>query len=127
MGLSNATNANIGDTQGVGTITDNDDLPSFSIDDVSQAETIGNMVFTVTRTGDSTQTSTVDFTTNDGSAVSGSDYTAQTGTLTFAAGETTQLITIAISDDAIYEGDESFTIDLSNETALPSLVVLKGW
>jgi hypothetical protein len=43
----------------VGTILDNDAAPLFSVDDVSVDEG-GNLVFTVTRTGDAQAAQTVD-------------------------------------------------------------------
>ncbi len=42
------------------------------------------------------------------------DFTAKTGTLTFAAGETQKQITVPITDDAVQETDETFTVNLSN-------------
>ncbi len=57
---------------------------------------------------------TVDFATVDGTAVAGSDYTGGTGTLTFAAGATSQTIAVAITDDAEVEADETFTVELAN-------------
>src|SRR5262249_1618852 len=63
-------------------------------------------------------TVTVDFATRDGSASSGSDYTATTGTLTFADGEVSKAITIPIQEDALAEGNEVFQILLSNPTGV---------
>ncbi len=56
---------------------------------------------------------TVDYATSDGTALSGQDYTAATGTLTFAAGETSKTVSVAVIDDAVDEGDETFTLTLS--------------
>ena len=71
----------------------NDDAaPSFTIDDVSHDE--GNSgttsyVFTVTKTGNTALSASVDFQTVDGTAtVADNDYQANNGTLTFAANET---------------------------------------
>jgi hypothetical protein len=66
--LTNPANATIEDGEGLGTIVD-DDSASFSINDVRQAE--GNsgttdFVFTVTKTGTTNNTTTVDFATSDG-------------------------------------------------------------
>ena len=59
----------------------------------------------------------VDYTTTDGTALAGSDYTAASGTLTFAgtAGETESII-VTITDDALVESSETYTVDLSNIT-----------
>ena len=59
-------------------------------------------------------TITVDYATENGSATAGEDYTATSGTLTFAAGERTKTVRVAILDDAIDEGEETFVFRLSN-------------
>jgi hypothetical protein len=56
---------------------------------------------------------TVDFELSNSSATSPGDYQAQTGTLTFAPGVTTQQITVAIVGDEIPENTEQFFISLS--------------
>ncbi len=56
----------------------------------------------------------VDYATKDGSAKAGTDYTAASGTLTFAAGETAKTVSVALLDDAIDEGKETFRLRLSN-------------
>ena len=57
---------------------------------------------------------TVDYATADGSAKAGEDYTATSGTLTFAAGETSKTVSVAVLDDAVDEGEETFSFRLSN-------------
>jgi chitinase len=59
---------------------------------------------------------TVRYTTQDGTATAGSDYQAQSGTLTFAPGETTKTVQIAIYGDRTLEADESFQLLLSDPT-----------
>ena len=56
---------------------------------------------------------TVDYVTNDGSAKAGTDYAAQSGTLTFPPGETAQNITIPILDPSGAAAARSFTVSLS--------------
>jgi hypothetical protein len=73
---------------------------------------------TVTRTGDTTGTASVDYATANGTASDRSDYTAALGTLRFAAGETSKTINILITDDVFQEPVESFTITLSNPIGL---------
>ena len=84
VNLSAPVNATILDNQGVGTITNDDTQPTISISDVSVAEG-GNLVYTVTLSNASYQTITVDYATADGTALTAdNDYTAATGTVTFA-------------------------------------------
>ncbi len=116
--LSNAVAATISDNQGIGTITDNDAMPSFSINDVTVSEGDGTITFTVTKTGLTDQASSVDYTVNPNTAVTPGDYaagaSALSGTLSFAAGVTMQTITLNITDDSVYELTEDFYVNLSN-------------
>ena len=59
-------------------------------------------------------TITVDYTTRDGTATAGEDYTATSGTLTFEAGDRNKTIRVPLLDDAVDEGEEQFTLTLSN-------------
>ena len=60
------------------------------------------------------ETVTVDWSTADDTATAGEDYTADSGTLTFGPGEMTKTVSIAVLDDSESEGEESFTLELSN-------------
>ncbi|MEQ1859154.1 MAG: Calx-beta domain-containing protein [Chthoniobacteraceae bacterium] len=93
-------------------------LISVASTDVQVAENVagGNLVLTLTRSGSTTGTSTVDFEMFDNSATSPADYTASMGTVTFNPTETTQTIIIPIASDMLVEGDESFAVELSNAT-----------
>jgi Ca2+-binding RTX toxin-like protein len=95
-------------------IADNDGEPNLSINDVTVNEDAGTLTFTVSLDAASAQEITVDYATADGSATAGSDYTSINGTLTFNAGETSQEITVTITDDSLDETNETFTVDLSN-------------
>ena len=57
---------------------------------------------------------TVGFTTADGTAVAGSDYTTTSGTLTFAPGETVKNVPVVITNDTTAEGSERFKLTLNN-------------
>ncbi len=59
----------------------------------------------------------VDFATASGSATAGADFTAISGTLDFAAGQTSATIHVPIRHDTTVEGPESFTVTLSNAAA----------
>ena len=90
---------------------------SFAQTRVDVDETAGSVELTVNLDRVSAGTVTVDYATSDGadSAVAGEDYTAKTGTLTFAPGQTSKTITIQITDDDIHEANmEFFSVDLSN-------------
>lgn len=82
--------------------------PEGNFGDVSVA------AFTVSLSRPSAITVTVDFTTSDGTALAASDYVAQSGTITFAPGDTTQTISIDITGDSAPEFDETFSVILSN-------------
>ncbi|KAK6489111.1 sodium/calcium exchanger 1 isoform X5 [Huso huso] len=68
----------------------------------------------VRRGGDLTNTVSVEFRTEDGSANAGSDYEFTEGTLVFKPGETQKEIKVGIIDDDIFEEDENFLVHLSN-------------
>ncbi|BBB25715.1 hypothetical protein AMJAP_1119 [Amphritea japonica ATCC BAA-1530] len=76
------------------------------------------MTFTVTRTGDAAADQSVDFATSieAGDNAEAGDFTGNNGTLTFAAGVTTQTFTVQTAQDASYEGDETFSVTLANPT-----------
>ncbi len=57
---------------------------------------------------------TVQYLTRDGTAKAGEDYTHTRGTLTFAVGETEKTVSVPILDDALDEGEETFTLKLRN-------------
>jgi Calx-beta domain len=114
VNLSAPTNAVIADAQGVGTILDNE--PRVSINDVSLQEGRNgrqSLVFIVTLSAAYDQAVTMSYRTVDGTAkTSDGDYIANTGTLTFAPGETTKTITIKVVGDRRNEGNEVFYLDL---------------
>lgn len=96
-------------------------LPTFSIDNVSTNE--GNsgitaFTFTVTRSGDTSGTSIVDFTVAQGTAtLADNDFTPLApGTLTFIAGEITKAITVNVNGDTTVELDETFFVNLTRAT-----------
>ncbi len=116
VNLSSPVNATIADNQGIGTIYDNEGPPSFVVTDVAGAEASGTLTFYVLLTNANGTTVSVDYATADGTAISGSDYVAKSGTLVFAAGETSKSVPVTIVDDALAEDDETFTVNLSNAT-----------
>jgi hypothetical protein len=117
--LSNPSGATLSRTAATGTIV-NDDVappPSVSIADASRTEGASgtaDMAFTVTLSKASTSPVSVGYTTSNGSAVAGSDYVSRAGTLTFAAGQTSQTVNVGVIGDTAVEPDESFAVTLSN-------------
>ena len=75
-----------------------------------------NAAVTITRTGDTTTAGSVSFATSDGTATAGSDYTAVTQTVNFAAGETTQTVNIPVLTDTVTETTETVNLTLSSPT-----------
>jgi hypothetical protein len=78
-------------------------------------ENAGAVVLTVTLSGSTTNTVTVNYATSDGTAVANTDYTAASGTVTFKPGVTSQTVSVGIIDNGNYS-DQSvyFTATLSN-------------
>jgi hypothetical protein len=97
-------------------------LIQFAGSNLSVGEAAGHLDVTVTRTGDTSGTSTVNYTTLDetpgaGHASQASDYEIAVGTLTFAPGETSKTFSVLIVDDSLVEsGGETFGLSLSNPT-----------
>jgi hypothetical protein len=118
LDLSNASNANILDGSGTGTITNDDPIPDVSIDDQSIAEGNGGtstLTFNVTLSHASSDTVSVDYTTNDGTATAAdADYVAASGAVTFDPGQTAKTVDVTVNGDLTHESDETFTVDLSN-------------
>ena len=114
--LSDANNATISDAQGVGTITNDDTEPSFSIGDVTLNEGDSgttSFTFSVTKSGATELPSSVNYQTMDGTALQPGDYQSQSGTLTFAANEPAKQISVLIVGETTYETNETFTVKLS--------------
>ena len=114
VALSNPANATLDDAEATGTIADNDDAPALIIADAEAAEGDRKIIFAVTLGAVSGLAVTVDWTTADGTATADADYTAAEGRLTFAPGQTEATLAVVVFNDALDEGTETFTIELSN-------------
>ena len=113
MTLSSAANATIHTATANGTILDNDGTPRLSIKGASGSE--GDVLgFVVTLAGSSGQSVTVSYATGDGTAVAGEDYEATEGVLTFAPGDPARTVSVSLLDDAVYEREENFGLELSS-------------
>lgn len=116
VNLSGASNASIGDGQGVGTIIA-DEVATISIASIGQNE--GNsgtapMTFSISRSS-GTGTASVTVSSVNGSATGGSDFVTVPATvLNYANGEITKNFNVTINGDQTFEVDEQFTLVLSN-------------
>ena len=89
--------------------------PGLTVADAEVEEAANaTLAFAVTLSRAPSGTVTVGYATSDGTATAGSDYTAASGTLTFAAGETAKTVSVPVLDDAHDEGSETLTLTLSN-------------
>ncbi|MGE3509552.1 MAG: beta strand repeat-containing protein [Vicinamibacterales bacterium] len=90
---------------------------SLSVGDLSVTEGTGgtnSAVFVVSLTPAATSTVAVNYQTVDGTAAAPDDFTAVSGTLTFAPGQTSQTVPVALVTDSIDEPNESFSLLLSS-------------
>jgi len=94
----------------------------FSTPTYTVSENGSSITVAVTRTGGNYGAIAVDYATSDGSATAGSDYNISNGTLNWNDGETAnKIFTVSITDDSDFEGDENFTVILSNPTGGTSI------
>ena len=93
----------------------------FSFDSFFVIEDVGMATVTVQRTGGFSGNLSVEYETTNGTAIAGQDYTASSGTVNFANGETSKTIQIPITNDSTTEPDETFTLSLKNPSSLDSL------
>ena len=103
------------------TIQDNDPRPAVFTASATLQQSEGNagpnsFVINVTLSNPSVETVTVDFATSDGTATAGSDYVANSGTLTFAPGVTSASVSVSVNGDTAVELSETFTLTLSNSS-----------
>jgi hypothetical protein len=105
--FSNAITASVAASAGV---------LQFSSATYSASESGGSATITVTRTGGTSGAVAVQYATSNGTATAGADYTAKSGTLNFANGETSKTFTVPITNDTLDEDDETVNLTLSNPT-----------
>ena len=88
---------------------------TFSTSSYTVAQNAGTVTVTVERTDGSTGYVSVAYATSNGTAVSGTDFTAANGTLSWASGDTTaKTFTVAISNATSFSGNKTFSVVLSN-------------
>ena len=91
----------------------------------SAAENGGNATVNVVREGPLNRTTTVNYATEIamGDTASASDFTAASGTLTFAAGDASESFAVPITNDAMDEPNETFTVRLSGPNVASNLQI----
>ena len=119
-----SANAELGlQTTAVVNIVDDETPPTvqFKAADFTAGEGSGDATIQVTLNHPSTESITVDYATGSGTATPVSDYTPQTGTLTFASGVISQTFQVPIIQDSLDEADETVPLTLSNVSLNASL------
>jgi CSLREA domain-containing protein len=117
--LSNPTNATITRNTAIGTILDDDSKASISISDAEVVEGdsgTANALFTIRLANAVGRAVTLKYATHKGTATSNADFVSSSGTLSFAIGETTKTISVAVKGDTIDELNEQFSVKLSSAT-----------
>lgn len=117
LSLGNATGGATLGAQNTATllILNDDSAMNFSASRYSVSEGNGAATITVRRVGSKIGAASVDYATHNGSAVAGSDYTASSGTINFAAGDNSpKTFTVPIIDDTTAEPNETVNLTLSN-------------
>lgn len=117
--------ARIADGLGIGTITDDDASPTVSVVDTRLLEGDSGtktMLFTVRLSTASGRTVTVPWSTANGSAVAPGDFTAATGTVTFAAGQVSRTAAVTIVGDLFHEPNEYLRLILTTASVVNATV-----
>jgi large repetitive protein len=124
VNLQNAKGgAKIANSQATVTILDNE--PRISIGSVSQLEAQSGVTpfnFTVSLSAAYDQAVTVNYTTADGTAKAGTDYTAATGSLVFAPGEVSKTIPVAVGSNLTAGPDNSFYVNVSTPNSYAMVI-----
>lgn len=120
--LTNLVGAGLGAyASATATILDNDNLVEFETTELDVGEAAGVTLVNVRRTGGLASGASVRYATTNLTALTGSDYLAKSGTLSFRPGETNKTITLQIINDSVIDPGENFKIQLVaalGETAL---------
>lgn len=100
-------------------------LVQFGSTTISVREDLSTLTIPVNRVGGSSGTITVNYATADNTAIAGQDYTAVSGTLTFADGVTSKTISLPIINDMVAEPSETLFVTLTSP-ATPDVVAATG-
>src|SRR5439155_1690405 len=112
--LSNATNATVAPPATVTILDDDPPAVSFSMSTFTVDESAGQALITVNLNGPSGRTATINYASSNGTATAGSDYTAASGTLIFAPGQTNISFLVNVLNDALPETNETVLLALTN-------------
>ena len=117
VNLSGAFGILVSNSQGIGTINNDDSTIQFSSANYSVNENGGPASVIATRTGSGTGVVTALCATSNGTATAGLDYTAVSSTLIWVDGDTApKTCNVPIIDDNVFEGNETVNLTLSNPT-----------
>ncbi|MET0551640.1 MAG: Calx-beta domain-containing protein, partial [Vicinamibacteria bacterium] len=119
VNLTAPVGASVSDGQAQGTITDDDPLPALTAVDCAALEgqtATTPCTFGLTLTPPSGRAVAVGYTTQNGSATAGTDYTTAAGTVSFTAGVTSGTVAVSVLGDAAPEGNETFSLALVSPT-----------
>ena len=117
----------VSDTENEATVTiTDDDAAVVTIADITVDESEGDAVIIAQLDNPVAASFDVTIATSDGTADAGDDYTVPTNTLTFAANDQTMNITVPITDDAIVESTETFTVTVSGSPTGVGDVTVSG-
>ncbi len=78
----------------------------------------GTETFTVSLSQAATSSVQVAYTTADGTAKAGTDYTATSGTLVFAAGQTSKTISVPVLKNPQWKADSTFALNFSSPSGV---------
>ena len=87
---------------------------SFAQSSYSVSEAGASATITITRSGGISSAASAQFTTSNGTAAAGSDYTDASQVVSFAPGETSKTVSVPIINDTIYESDETVNLTLTS-------------
>jgi hypothetical protein len=93
----------------------------FSAANFPVTEGTASINFNITRSGDTSGTSIVNYATGNGTAREGRDYVAALGSVTFASGETSKPVTVLIIDNAFVDGSRTVNLTLSGASGSSTL------
>lgn len=112
----------LGTSSAAGTIVNTDPVPTANLSIAAASANEGlPLSFVVTRSGNTSSAVTVNYTTANGTAIAGANYSATSGTLNFAANSTSQAITVATIDDHVVSSNLTMSTALSSPSSGASI------